>query len=118
MTASDRRRGIVLPIAVTILGLAAIGVVEDLPVRHSIEQKLTSASNQALAKAGVTVDGVSFTGRDGTVRVDSAADGDRALAIVRNVNGVRVYASCTSSWPRAPAGPHRRPARHPRRPCQ
>ncbi len=90
MAAADRRRGIVLPIAVTILGLAAIGVVEDIPVRHSIEHKLTAASTDALAKAGVTVDGVSFTGRDGTVRVDSAAVGDRALAVVRHVDGVRV----------------------------
>lgn len=90
MTASDRRRRVVLPIAVTILGLAAIGVVEDIPVRHSIEQKLTKASNTALANAGVTVQGVSFTGRDGTVRVDSAAVGNQALAIVSHVNGVRV----------------------------
>ena len=33
---------------------------------------------------------VSFVGRDGTVRVQSAADADRALAIVRDVTGVRV----------------------------
>jgi outer membrane protein OmpA-like peptidoglycan-associated protein len=90
MAVRDGRRGIVLPIVVAILGLAAIGVVEDIPVRHSIEHKLTVASTNALAKAGVTVDGVSFTGRDGTVRVDSTADGAQAYAIVSNVNGVRV----------------------------
>ncbi len=90
MATPDRRRGIMLPIAVTILGLAAIGVVEEIPVRHSIEQKLTAASTAALAKAGVPVDGVNFTGRDGTIRVDSAADGNRALAVVRTVDGVRV----------------------------
>jgi outer membrane protein OmpA-like peptidoglycan-associated protein len=90
MAASDRRRGILLPITVTILGLAAIGVIEDIPVRHSIEHKLTVASTNALAKAGVTVEGVSFSGRDGTVRVDSAAGGAQALAVVKAVDGVRV----------------------------
>jgi outer membrane protein OmpA-like peptidoglycan-associated protein len=90
MSTVDGRRGIVLPIAVTIVGLAAIGIAEDLPTRHSIEHKLTDSSTDALRQAGIGQTGVSFVGRDGTVHVASAADADRALAVVEHVNGVRV----------------------------
>ncbi len=90
MPADDGKRGLALPIAVSVLGLAAIGVLHDLPIRHSIEDNLTDRSTAALRKAGVTDATVSFTGRDGTVRVPSPGDADHALAIVRDVNGVRV----------------------------
>ncbi len=90
MATEDGKRGIFLPIAVTIVGLAAIGVGEDLPIRHSVEHKLTTKSTDALTKAGIPVEGVSFTGRDGTVRLLSAGDRDRATTIVRHIDGVRV----------------------------
>lgn len=85
-----RRYGLLLPIAVAALGLAAIGVAENLPARHSIEANLADRSDNALRSAGFTDATALFVGRDGTVYVDSATDANRALAIVRAQTGVRV----------------------------
>jgi outer membrane protein OmpA-like peptidoglycan-associated protein len=89
-TGDEPRRGIFLPIAVTLVGLAAIGVAEDVPVRHSVEHKLTTNSSNALRRAGVPFSNVRFVGRDGTVTVPSADAGTQAVAVVRHVDGVRV----------------------------
>ena len=83
-------RGLLVPVLVGLVGLAAISLGQDVPNRHGIEGDLGKRSLHALQAAGIEGAQVSFVGRDGTVRVASAADGDRALSIVRGVNGVRV----------------------------
>lgn len=87
-----RRRRAAVPIAVGVLGLTAIGLVQEFPVRHTIEQDLTDESTQALREAGVQGVSVRFDGRDATLAgtVTSAADRDSALKAVRQVTGVRV----------------------------
>ncbi|HET9655677.1 MAG TPA: OmpA family protein [Kineosporiaceae bacterium] len=87
-----RRRSAVLPIAVGVIGLTAIGLVQGVPVRHQVEQDLTTRSALALREAGVDGISVRFSGRDATVSgaVTSAAQHDSALAAVRHVTGVRV----------------------------
>lgn len=83
-------RRIAAGLVVAAVGLAGLGVVQSLPVRHSIEDKLTDRSSRALTQAGLSDVEVSFVGRDATVRVRSAADGERAAAVVRAQVGVRV----------------------------
>jgi outer membrane protein OmpA-like peptidoglycan-associated protein len=84
------RRNPVPAIVVGVVGLLAIGIGQHVPNRHAIEDDLTARSVSALQSAGVVGAEVSFTGRDGAVRVASAADVDRAGGIVRAVRGVRV----------------------------
>jgi outer membrane protein OmpA-like peptidoglycan-associated protein len=88
MAAPARR--LLVPVLVGVVGLAAISIGQDIPNRHGIEGDLGERSLHALQAAGIEGAQVSFVGRDGTVRVASAVDGDRALSIVRGVNGVRV----------------------------
>jgi outer membrane protein OmpA-like peptidoglycan-associated protein len=91
MAAESRRaRGLVVPIVVGVVGLVAISVGQDVPGRHSIEGDLRERSLHALQDAGINGAEVRFVGRDGTVTLASSADKDRALGIVRGVNGVRV----------------------------
>jgi outer membrane protein OmpA-like peptidoglycan-associated protein len=85
-----RRRGAWLPLGVAVLGLVVIGLLQSIPNRHTIEADLTNRSVHALRDAGLSTVDVSFTGRDGTVRAHSADDANRAAAIVRDVDGVRV----------------------------
>ena len=87
---SRRARGLLVPVIVAVVGLAAISVGQDLPNRHSIENDLTRRSSQALRDGGINGAEVSFVGRDGTVTLASPANQDRALSIVKGVNGVRV----------------------------
>jgi outer membrane protein OmpA-like peptidoglycan-associated protein len=89
-TESRRRRSLVVPVVVGVVGLAAISVGQDLPSRHGIEDNLRERSQHALQDAGINGADVRFVGRDGTVTLASSADKDRALSIVRGVNGVRV----------------------------
>jgi outer membrane protein OmpA-like peptidoglycan-associated protein len=84
-----RRREIALAAVVALCGLVAIVAVENLPVRHSVAHKLTTESTGALRRAGVPYEKVTVSGRDATITVSSTADGDRAIAIVRSVDGVR-----------------------------
>ena len=86
------RRNAMLPIAVGVLGLSALGLVQELPVRHSVERDLTDRSAQALQAAGVGGVEVRFSGRDATVTgtVTSPAERDRAMSAVQRVAGVRV----------------------------
>jgi outer membrane protein OmpA-like peptidoglycan-associated protein len=85
-----RPRGRVLPVAVAVVGLIAVVAVQSVPNRHTIEGKLTDRSTRALAAAGLSTVDVHFTGRDGRLRARTAAEADRALAIVRAQEGVRV----------------------------
>src|SRR5262249_41500704 len=82
-------RWLLAAIVVAVVGLIVIGLLEDIPVRHSVEHQLADRSRNALAAAGLTGYTVQFTGRDGTVWVATAADGARALRIVRSQTGVR-----------------------------
>jgi outer membrane protein OmpA-like peptidoglycan-associated protein len=77
-------------VSVAVVGLLAIGVAQDVPNRHRMERDLTRRSLDALHGEGMSNVEVSFAGRDGTVRVGSAADAGRALRIVRAQRGVRV----------------------------
>jgi outer membrane protein OmpA-like peptidoglycan-associated protein len=87
-TGRRERRGLLLPVAVAVVGLAAIASAENVSTRHSVEANLTSRSAGALKAAGI--DGrVAFTGRDGTIYLASASDSARALDIVRDQTGVR-----------------------------
>lgn len=79
-----------LAVVIGVVGLIGIGLAQSIPNRHSMEQDLTGRSEVALQAAGLTGIEVSFIGRDGTIRLRSAADVDRALAIVRAQEGVRV----------------------------
>jgi outer membrane protein OmpA-like peptidoglycan-associated protein len=90
MAAGSLPRRTLLAVLVAILGLAAIGVWQSVPNRHSMEHDLSGRSSRALRAAGLSNVDVSFTGRDGTVTVRSAADRDRAAAIVEQQDGVRV----------------------------
>jgi outer membrane protein OmpA-like peptidoglycan-associated protein len=91
MAAESRRaRGLVVPVVVGLVGLAAISAGQDVPGRHGIEGDLRERSLHALQDAGINGAEVRFVGRDGTVTLASSADKDRALSIVRGVNGVRV----------------------------
>jgi outer membrane protein OmpA-like peptidoglycan-associated protein len=91
-------RRVLVALIVAVVGLTLINLFQDIGNRHSIEHKLTDRSDRALTDAGITAD-VSFTGRDGTVKLTSAADKDRAERIVRGLTGVRV------AHVEAPAGP-------------
>lgn len=89
MTAGRSRRRW-LAAAVAAVGLAAITVAQCVPNRHSMEDDLTRRSVAALRAANLADVKVSFTGRDGTIWVTSAAETERALAVVRAQEGVRV----------------------------
>jgi outer membrane protein OmpA-like peptidoglycan-associated protein len=75
---------------VLVVGFTAIYLGQDIPVRHHVEGDLTRRSVAALRGAGLSTVDVQFVGRDGTVHAHTRADADRALAIVRAQDGVRV----------------------------
>jgi outer membrane protein OmpA-like peptidoglycan-associated protein len=79
-----------LAIGVAVAGLVAVGLAQAIPNRHAMERDLTTRSERALRAEGFTGVEVSFVGRDGTVRLPASADVDRALAVVRAQEGVRV----------------------------
>ncbi|MFD0583616.1 OmpA family protein [Dactylosporangium darangshiense] len=60
-----------------------------MPHRHAVEDNLTDRTKVALAGAGIDAD-VRFVGRDGTVRVGSAEEKDKAREVTLAVEGVRV----------------------------
>lgn len=91
-------------IAVGAVGLVAIGLFQNIGNRHSMEDNLTTRSAQALERAGITGAQVSFTGRDGSLVVASAADVARAREVVRGLAGVRVVDV------RGPETPPRKPS--------
>jgi outer membrane protein OmpA-like peptidoglycan-associated protein len=90
---------------VGVAGFGLLFVLQGIPNRHAIEADLTSRSTQALRSAGLSTVDVSFVGRDGTVRARTAADADRALAIIRAQDGVRVASAQILSTPTAQPTP-------------
>jgi outer membrane protein OmpA-like peptidoglycan-associated protein len=94
-----------LAVAVAVLGLTVLALVQGLPNRRAMERDLTTRSERALRSAGFTDVEVRFAGRDGTVRLPSTADVDRALAVVRAQEGVRVAAADVLPPPPAPVPP-------------
>ena len=106
-----------LPITVAAVGLATLGVVQALPNRNAVQSQLTDRSTRALSAAGLTDARVQFDGRDATVRVRTAGDRDRALAIVRSQQGVRVaHVIVDRAAPGAGDAPSGRPSKHPSAP--
>jgi outer membrane protein OmpA-like peptidoglycan-associated protein len=85
-----RPRQLVLPVTVAALGLASLGAIQILPNRQAVEHELTDTSTHALSSAGIAGARVTFDGRDATVHVRSASQRERALAVVRSQNGVRI----------------------------
>jgi outer membrane protein OmpA-like peptidoglycan-associated protein len=98
---------------VAVLGFTAIYVAQDVPNRHRIEADLTGRSTTALRGAGLSTVDVRFVGRDGTVRAHSRADADRALAIVRAQDGVRVADAIVIGAPTPVPSPSASPAPSP-----
>ena len=88
--AGARGRQLAVPVAVAAVGLASLGVVQMLPNRNAVQSQLADRSTRALSAAGIADARVQFDGRDATVHVRSVDDRDRALAIVRSQQGVRV----------------------------
>jgi outer membrane protein OmpA-like peptidoglycan-associated protein len=84
-----RKRNPLIPIGVAIVGLAALVVTFEVPHRHSVEDNLTDRTKVALSRAGIDAD-VRFSGRDGTVKVGSAEEKDKARQVTLGVDGVRV----------------------------
>ena len=112
-----RARQLALPVTVAAVGLATLGVVQALPNRHTVQSQLTDRSTQALSAAGITDARVQFDGRDATVHVRSAGDRDRALAIVRSQQGVRVaHVIVDRGAPGAGGTPTGRPSKRPTAP--
>ncbi|GAA3297944.1 OmpA family protein [Dactylosporangium vinaceum] len=72
-----------------VVGLVVLAVVTEVPHRHSIEDNLTDRTKVALTNAGIDAD-VQFVGRDGTVKVGSADEKDKARDVTLAVEGVRV----------------------------
>ncbi|WP_433211946.1 OmpA family protein [Dactylosporangium sp. CS-047395] len=64
-------------------------VAFEVPHRHSVEDNLTDRTKVALSNAGIDAD-VKFVGRDGTVKVGSADEKDKARDVTLAVEGVRV----------------------------
>ncbi|WP_432981994.1 OmpA family protein [Dactylosporangium sp. CA-233914] len=84
-----RKRNPLIPIGVAVVGLAALVFAFEIPHRHSVEDNLTDRTKVALTNAGIDAD-VSFVGRDGTVKVGSADEKDKARDLTLGVEGVRV----------------------------
>jgi outer membrane protein OmpA-like peptidoglycan-associated protein len=96
-----RRR--LIAAGVAIAGFAVLFLLQGIPNRHAIEADLTGRSTRALHDAGLSTVDVSFVGRDGTVVAHSQADADRALAIVRAQEGVRVASARVVGAPAQPS---------------
>ncbi|MFG2038543.1 OmpA family protein [Dactylosporangium sp. NPDC048998] len=84
-----RPRHPLIPIGAAVAGLAALVFAFEVPHRHSIEDNLTDRTKVALSDAGIDAE-VSFTGRDGRVKVGSADEADKARDVTLGVEGVRV----------------------------
>ncbi|GAA2330032.1 OmpA family protein [Dactylosporangium salmoneum] len=84
-----RQRHPLIPIGAALVGLAALLVAFEVPHRHSVEDNLTDRTKVALAKAGIDAE-VRFAGRDGTVKVGSADEKDKARDVTLGIEGVRV----------------------------
>jgi outer membrane protein OmpA-like peptidoglycan-associated protein len=102
-----RPRSPFIPIGAAVVGLAALVFAFEVPHRHGVEDNLTDRTKVALSEAGIDAD-VRFAGRDGTVRVGSADEVDKARQVTLGVGGVRavrVDAPPKVETPPAPALP-------------
>ncbi|WP_432833144.1 OmpA family protein [Dactylosporangium sp. CA-092794] len=84
-----RRRHPLIPIGAAVVGLAALVFAFEVPHRHAVEDSLAGRTKAALTGAGIDAE-VRFAGRDGTVKVGSADEKDKAREIALGVEGVRV----------------------------
>ncbi|MEV6927542.1 OmpA family protein [Dactylosporangium sp. NPDC051485] len=84
-----RPRHPLIPIGAAVVGLAALVVAFEVPHRHAVEDNLTDRTKVALAEAGIDAE-VRFVGRDGTVKIGSADEKDKARDVTLGVDGVRV----------------------------
>jgi outer membrane protein OmpA-like peptidoglycan-associated protein len=84
-----RPRHPLIPVGAAVVGLAALVLAFEVPHRHAVEDSLTDRTKVALAGAGIDAE-VGFVGRDGTVKVGSADEADKARAVALGVEGVRV----------------------------
>ncbi|HKD97697.1 MAG TPA: OmpA family protein [Micromonosporaceae bacterium] len=87
---SHHRHWVVPAVIIAIIGLLAVLILQDIANRHSMEHSLTDRSVSALHNAGLDDVAVSFSGRDGTVWVNSAGESAQAQAVVSAIDGVRV----------------------------
>ncbi|WP_125777036.1 OmpA family protein [Antribacter gilvus] len=95
----SRRRRVVTPIVVTAVGFGLLTGAQDTFFRDGvIEAKLTTASEAALAEAGLGEVEVSFAGRDATVLAQNEDDGREAADVVEGVEGVRVVRALMPAW--------------------
>ncbi len=98
---AGRRFGVAVPVLVAVLGLVLLTAAQTTANRHGIEDNLTDRSRHALADAGLSTVDVHFTGRDGRLHAHTRDEANRALAIVRALDGVR--AADAEIDPAAPA---------------
>lgn len=89
MKENTRRFNPLVGLLVAVVGLIAILGAQHVPNRHRMESDLTQRSERALRSAGLDQVKVTFTGRDGRLSADSSAEAERALGIVRALDGVR-----------------------------
>lgn len=88
-----RRKAPWWPVALGVVGLLGLGVVHDVPMRHSIENDLESRTqSQVLGPLGLSGVKIDFTGRDGVLSgtVPAGTDIEALKAKVRELAGVRV----------------------------
>lgn len=88
----ERRPAGALPWVIGGLGLLGLGLGHDIPVRHSIEDNLTSRAQAVIADAGATGAEISFTGRDGTLKgsLPAGVDAQALVSEIEALDGVRV----------------------------
>jgi outer membrane protein OmpA-like peptidoglycan-associated protein len=105
MTKDRRRFNPLVGLLVAIVGLIVLLVAQHIPNRHGMEADLTQRSEQALSSAGLSQVRVSFTGRDGTLRAGSPGEAERALGVVRALEGVRAAEAKVTPVPERTAPP-------------
>jgi outer membrane protein OmpA-like peptidoglycan-associated protein len=81
-----------LPWVIGGLGLLGLGLGHGLPVRHGIEDNLTTRAKAAIAEAGATGAEITFVGRDGTLKgsLPPGTDAQALVSTIEALDGVRV----------------------------
>jgi outer membrane protein OmpA-like peptidoglycan-associated protein len=88
----ERRPAGALPWVIGGLGLLGLGLGHGLPVRHGIEDNLTTRAKAAIAEAGATGAEITFVGRDGTLKgsLPPGVDAQALVSTIEALDGVRV----------------------------
>ncbi len=88
----ERRPAGALPWVLGAVGLLGLGLVHDVPIRHSIESNLEDRSRASLDTAGAQGVSVDFTGRDGvlTGTLPAGTTADDLVTRIEALDGVRV----------------------------